>query len=211
MHVRVLLLVCMFLSCEQVTEKNSELTTLPITTAKEDYRTNPDTIPHLLKLSFDKNSFIYEDLYVRFYAGNLFSNNEKHAVTLFKVNDSVNMLRVYFYKNRGWKEVLTFKPALIWLNARIELEDMNFDAKKDLRVIRSVSNGFAMSLSHLFLYKSPVEFYYMPEADTLYNLTIGNKNKSVIISETVIDSEWGREIATHYHQWKGDKLIHYYK
>jgi hypothetical protein len=155
-----------------------------------------DTIKNLLTISLPKDTFEYEAFYnesspyllLYFKTGNIFTSKNKHALTLYSINDTTVRCELNYLTDGKWTNAGSnifmhidgFSPA--YFNVRFD--DYNFDGNKDLNIIFYNSMGVVYSYGYILTFnESSNSLTLHPETIEIPTIEIDKKRKMITSTE----------------------------
>lgn len=151
-----------------------------------------DTIRNLMTVSLSKDTFEYEAFYnenspyllLYFKTGNIFTSKNKHALTLYSINDTTVKCELNYLTDGKWTNAGSnifmhidgFSPAYF----NIYFDDYNFDGNRDLNIIFYNSMGVVYSYGYILTFnESSNSLTLHPETIEIPSLEIDRKGKII--------------------------------
>mgnify|MGYP003611929494 CR=1 FL=1 len=205
-----LVLILLFISCKNETEKKVETWNKQIEKQKKENVVKVDTLYKLLENAKTKDTLEFSNLepFLFMKSGNLFSKKEKNSIIINCPNDSTYRIELYSLINKEWKKTDELDNLKVPLRQyEILFKDYNFDNFRDIYLNSTSSQGISMSKGYLLIVDSTTKkFINHLETRNLKNMFPDHKTKSVLI-DSVDYNVNGKRVWNLIYKWKNGKLI----
>ncbi|MTH18123.1 hypothetical protein [Flavobacterium sp. LC2016-01] len=209
-YILILSIYICFLSCKKDQNKNLENSPKKSTYKTSQTNTAEEAVATLLAKAIKKDTLEFENWepFIYFKSGYLLSKKEKNAIIVSCPTDSIYTIELYTKRNGKWiKNDQQNNIEAHPIQFDIYYKDYNFDGQTDIYLQETVSNGWPLSLGHLFIINPKTKkLEEHKETRDLANMNPVLKDRIIYTDELDYSYKF-RKVKRRINKWENGKLV----